>query len=81
MDKPRVFESGALTLVVSDGGVSAYVGQNQVHLFSKLLVVLEPGKPPVVGMEFEKSNDPGTRVGIEEEARSASSLRFVKVVT
>jgi hypothetical protein len=80
-DKPKVFESGALTLAVSDSGVTACIGQKEIHLFSRILVILEPGQPPSVGVEFQRSNDPGTRVGIEEEARLASTLRFLKPVT
>ncbi len=72
-----MFDSGALTVVLSDDGVSVYVGQRQISSFSRVLVRAERGERPSVDVKFGTGGDSEERVRTEEEERVFATLSWV----
>lgn len=68
-DGPRVFEDGAVTLVLGSNGAALYAGAHRVTTFSS--VRADVGEDGSVRMEvrFSRSHDPDVGLRIEENKR------------
>lgn len=75
---PRVFQPGAVTLVVDGSSRSLYVGAVQLSMFSRLAVVVdvETGSQ-IVSVEYGVAHDQETRTRMEEEKRLLASLGWL----
>lgn len=83
MAAPRVFEEGAMTIVVAQhtGMMSIYVGSVQIGLVESLtLRASKDVSVPEVSVSFpERTGDSGVDLKVEENVRMVSNLPWVSV--
>lgn len=81
MNSPRVFEEGTVTLVLGPGGCTVYAGAKEIGMFESVAADSgqESGRPSVE-IRFGKSHDQDVAMRIEESARTAKTISWVRVV-
>jgi len=81
MDRPKVFEEGTVTLVVSPGGCSMYAGSNEIELFNEIeLEVRNEGRPPKLKLRFQQSHDEEMSLRIDAEKRLFRALSWPDIL-
>lgn len=80
MDNPRVFDGGAMTLVVAQNGVSVYAGRHQVKMFNSINMSLSDDGAILLEIRFGRSHDSEIECMIDENARLASTIPGVTVI-
>jgi hypothetical protein len=76
MKKPRVFEDGSVTFVVSSEGMSVYVGCNELKLPKSMHLCFDKRSGPSGKMSFSQKEG---KLEVEVESRAASLIKWLTI--
>lgn len=79
--EPRVFEEGAVTLVLTQTGAALWAGAHCVSMYGAVTVEVGEDRSVKATVRFSRSHDVKVALRIEEDIRLMRAVPWVEVVS